>query len=114
MSTQQLTRSLRCASLPVLLLPLLKTSKILCVPLSKCFLSNPPGFTHEASSFDFWGKADRIICKPKKSVRNFENWLHKNMKPLAGKVALLAGATRGAGRGIAIELGAAGATVYCT
>lgn len=33
---------------------------------------------------------------------------------LQGKVALVAGATRGAGRGIAIELGAAGATVYCT
>ncbi|WP_025745912.1 SDR family oxidoreductase [Kallotenue papyrolyticum] len=31
---------------------------------------------------------------------------------LDGKVALVAGATRGAGRGIAIELGAAGATVY--
>lgn len=36
------------------------------------------------------------------------------MKPLAGKVALVAGATRGAGRAIAIELGAAGATVYAT
>ena len=36
------------------------------------------------------------------------------MKPLAGKVAVVAGATRGAGRGIAVELGAAGATVYCT
>lgn len=36
------------------------------------------------------------------------------MKPLQGKVALVAGATRGAGRGIAIELGAAGATVYCS
>jgi NAD(P)-dependent dehydrogenase (short-subunit alcohol dehydrogenase family) len=35
-------------------------------------------------------------------------------KPLKGKVALVAGATRGAGRGIAVELGAAGATVYCT
>jgi NAD(P)-dependent dehydrogenase (short-subunit alcohol dehydrogenase family) len=33
---------------------------------------------------------------------------------LGGKVALVAGATRGAGRGIAIELGAAGATVYVT
>lgn len=33
---------------------------------------------------------------------------------LAGKVALVAGATRGAGRGIAVQLGAAGATVYCT
>lgn len=33
---------------------------------------------------------------------------------LAGRVALVAGATRGAGRGIAIELGAAGAIVYVT
>ena len=36
------------------------------------------------------------------------------MRALAGKVALVAGATRGAGRGIAVELGAAGAMVYCT
>ncbi|MCI0617357.1 SDR family NAD(P)-dependent oxidoreductase, partial [bacterium] len=35
-------------------------------------------------------------------------------KLLKGKVALVAGATRGAGRGIAVELGAAGATVYVT
>jgi len=35
-------------------------------------------------------------------------------KTLRGKVALVAGATRGAGRGIAVELGAAGATVYVT
>ena len=33
---------------------------------------------------------------------------------LTGKVALVAGGTRGAGRGIAIELGAAGAAVYVT
>ncbi|MFB6559850.1 SDR family oxidoreductase [Streptomyces sp. NPDC056400] len=33
---------------------------------------------------------------------------------LAGTVALVAGGTRGGGRGIAIELGAAGATVYVT
>lgn len=33
---------------------------------------------------------------------------------LQGKVALVAGATRGAGRGIAVELGAAGVTVYCS
>src|SRR5919108_6198565 len=33
---------------------------------------------------------------------------------LAGKVALVAGATRGAGRGIAVQLAAAGATIYCT
>jgi len=37
------------------------------------------------------------------------------VKPaLAGKVALVAGATRAAGRGIAVQLGAAGATVYVT
>ena len=41
---------------------------------------------------------------PKKSPR----------KPLQGRVALVAGATRGAGRGIARALGEAGATVYCT
>jgi NAD(P)-dependent dehydrogenase (short-subunit alcohol dehydrogenase family) len=35
-------------------------------------------------------------------------------KSLHGKIALVAGATRGAGRGIAIALGEAGATVYCT
>jgi NAD(P)-dependent dehydrogenase (short-subunit alcohol dehydrogenase family) len=34
--------------------------------------------------------------------------------PLAGRVALVAGATRGAGRGTAVALGEAGATVYCT
>lgn len=33
---------------------------------------------------------------------------------LSDRVALVAGATRGAGRGIAVELGAAGAVVYCT
>lgn len=35
-------------------------------------------------------------------------------RPLAGRVALVAGATRGAGRGIAVALGEAGATVYCS
>jgi NAD(P)-dependent dehydrogenase (short-subunit alcohol dehydrogenase family) len=34
--------------------------------------------------------------------------------PLKGRVALVAGATRGAGRGIACMLGEAGATVYCS
>jgi NAD(P)-dependent dehydrogenase (short-subunit alcohol dehydrogenase family) len=34
--------------------------------------------------------------------------------PLTGHVALVAGGTRGAGRGIAVELGLAGATVYVT
>jgi NAD(P)-dependent dehydrogenase (short-subunit alcohol dehydrogenase family) len=36
------------------------------------------------------------------------------MQPLLGKIAVVAGATRGAGRGIACMLGEAGATVYCT
>jgi NAD(P)-dependent dehydrogenase (short-subunit alcohol dehydrogenase family) len=35
-------------------------------------------------------------------------------RPLSGHVAVVAGATRGAGRGIARALGEAGATVYCT
>ncbi|WP_088833713.1 hypothetical protein [Paenibacillus tyrfis] len=36
------------------------------------------------------------------------------MKPLEGHIAVVAGATRGAGRGIAEMLGEAGATVYVT
>ncbi|MEV6583811.1 SDR family oxidoreductase [Streptomyces sp. NPDC051582] len=35
-------------------------------------------------------------------------------RPLAGRIALVAGATRGAGRAQAVELGRAGATVYVT
>jgi NAD(P)-dependent dehydrogenase (short-subunit alcohol dehydrogenase family) len=38
----------------------------------------------------------------------------QSRKPLTERVALVAGATRGAGRGIARALGEAGATVYCT
>ncbi|HEX7118240.1 MAG TPA: SDR family oxidoreductase [Longimicrobiales bacterium] len=36
------------------------------------------------------------------------------VRPLAGRIAVVTGASRGAGRGIALELGAAGATVYVT
>jgi NAD(P)-dependent dehydrogenase (short-subunit alcohol dehydrogenase family) len=35
-------------------------------------------------------------------------------RPLAGRIAMVTGASRGAGRGAALELGAAGATVYVT
>jgi NAD(P)-dependent dehydrogenase (short-subunit alcohol dehydrogenase family) len=35
-------------------------------------------------------------------------------RPLAGRIGLVAGATRGTGRGVARALGEAGATVYCT
>lgn len=38
----------------------------------------------------------------------------KPAKPLTGRIAVVAGATRGAGRGIARMLGEAGATVYCS
>ena len=36
------------------------------------------------------------------------------MKPLQDRIAIVTGGSRGAGRGIAVELGAAGATVYVT
>lgn len=39
---------------------------------------------------------------------------HSSNRPLQGKVAVVTGASRGAGRGVAIELGVAGATVYVT
>lgn len=40
--------------------------------------------------------------------------MKQDEKPLAGKVAVVAGASRSSGRATAIELGAAGAIVYCT
>ena len=48
--------------------------------------------------------------------RNIHRHVPENVpvQPLLNHVAVVAGATRGAGRGIARMLGAAGATVYCT
>lgn len=43
-----------------------------------------------------------------------ENEMRGADRPLRGRVAVVTGASRGAGRGIALELGAAGATVYAT
>ena len=43
----------------------------------------------------------------------FPEW-SPNKDALRGHVAVVAGATRGAGRGIAAALGEAGATVICT
>jgi NAD(P)-dependent dehydrogenase (short-subunit alcohol dehydrogenase family) len=40
--------------------------------------------------------------------------MSKDNRPLGGKIAVVAGATRGAGRGIARALGEAGAIVYCS
>ena len=43
-----------------------------------------------------------------------KRWRRMILKTLKGRVAVVAGATRGSGRGIACMLGEAGATVYCT
>jgi NAD(P)-dependent dehydrogenase (short-subunit alcohol dehydrogenase family) len=42
------------------------------------------------------------------------DWDPARTRPLRGQVAVVAGATRGGGRGIAVSLGLAGATVYVT
>ena len=42
-----------------------------------------------------------------------ETW-YPNPDALRGRIAVVAGATRGAGRGIAAALGESGATVICT
>jgi NAD(P)-dependent dehydrogenase (short-subunit alcohol dehydrogenase family) len=57
------------------------------------------------------------VKRPRRATRqNIANMPKKktSRKPLAGRVALVAGATRGAGRGIARALAEAGASVYCT
>ncbi len=57
----------------------------------------PPGF----------GVLSAAMSHPARNLCGMNN-------SLEGKIALVAGATRGAGRGIAVALGEAGATVYCT
>ena len=56
-------------------------------------------------------KSARVIANDERAAAQATE---NTSKKLAGKIALVAGATRGAGRGIAIALGEAGATVYCT
>jgi NAD(P)-dependent dehydrogenase (short-subunit alcohol dehydrogenase family) len=51
----------------------------------------------------------RILKRTSRPLRNTVP-----TRPLAGHIAVVAGATRGAGRGIARALGESGATVYCT
>ena len=51
---------------------------------------------------------------PPASLPPNERWEPAVTQPLRGQVALVAGATRGAGRAIAVSLGLAGATVYAT
>ena len=50
---------------------------------------------------------------PGRGIVGGVSWL-PDPEALRGRVALVAGATRGAGRGIAAALGEAGATVICT
>src|SRR5437868_11532268 len=52
--------------------------------------------------------------KSTKRARSRASRTSSTERPLAGQIAVVAGATRGAGRGIARALGEAGATVYCT
>jgi NAD(P)-dependent dehydrogenase (short-subunit alcohol dehydrogenase family) len=55
-----------------------------------------------------------LIYKRTIIYKQAQNQSVEYLMTLQGKIALVAGATRGAGRGIAVELGAAGATVYVT
>ncbi len=56
----------------------------------------------------------RLIIEEVQLLQDQEGEMNMNKLPLQGKIAVVAGPTRGAGRGIAVGLGAAGATVYCT
>lgn len=54
---------------------------------------------------------NRAILPPRCAVNPVSSYKPPDLK---GRIALVAGATRGVGRGVALALGEAGATVYCT
>jgi NAD(P)-dependent dehydrogenase (short-subunit alcohol dehydrogenase family) len=59
--------------------------------------------------------AVRTKCRPACQAQlDWSGRKGEAVPPLEGTIAIVAGATRGAGRGIACGLGEAGATVYCT
>jgi NAD(P)-dependent dehydrogenase (short-subunit alcohol dehydrogenase family) len=68
----------------------------------------------------YWHRhPERSEGSPAAQLRSFAVFVAQDdegehVKPLRGKVAVVAGSARGAGRGIACMLGEAGATVYCT
>lgn len=61
-------------------------------------------------------RGDRRRAPPVRGLPTIDlsHWALRERRPLRGRVAVVAGGTRGAGRGIAVCLGAAGATVYVT
>src|SRR4051794_25378084 len=71
-----------------------------------------PSVVGGASPGEIPSNTDQTLAQMIINERSFTNIC--DMSELAEHIALVAGGTRGAGRGIAVELGAAGATVYCT
>src|SRR4051794_40458393 len=71
-----------------------------------------PSVVGGASPGEIPSNTDQTLAQMIINERSFTNIC--DMSELAEHIALVAGGTRGAGRGIAVELGAAGATVYVT